>query len=554
MLETYHRKVTVDEFVAEVQATQAWPLLVAVADKDKEIWLQRGAEWASVNPVNLSLMAKAALTGDLAGQEPATPDRMNHLWRLCNSLLDYDLAEARDQPARERIMTSAMMRWAYHWRVFEGANPLDLFARYWHLASWQQEYTQLNRDPDRVDLDACVRARWGLTLRQFMVIGFAFFIMSVHYAMVDSSRLFDNAADSGVWRDRTEQFLRLVARRLDEFGELYNSTPSKYYRAGHFMTEFNLLRDFPLVRDPNNPQIVAVPCRQFLAERLTTGLYYDILSMFGECESESNPRNPNPLNNQFSQFFGRLLEKYVVRQLRSAPGPRRVIEEFPYHFGGNEFRSPDAVIVEPSGVSFVEVKRHEPTLGFRTSADLDGLGTILRRGIAKAHVQNLNSIARLREGAMTLDGISADDDIRSVIICPESIPWFDLPLVRASFREEVDHCAQERGTRETDVHYDCDVLGIDELEMAVPYLCFTDGLRTLLASYQTYRALPFRVSPAGELKDYYFIPWFERVWRSKRDICKLKNPLLHEVYEGLEEEAVGVLGLEEHEPPTGPAA
>jgi hypothetical protein len=515
---------TWDELTAEVQKTELLSLLDALGQIDRRTWGDSGrADWGTASPPTVATIAKLALVGEGTASLTCDETRVRFLCGLCHGIPSFGRNIAK--PRREQF-ESTMLRWGYQFLPFEGLNPIDALARHYFLIRCREKVPEVRDHPEWIDLDDHLARIYGLPHREFFAVAFTLFIMA---SMGPSVRISDLVAHAGNPADlthRVERVLAVIGRMPEQFQELYRSSSGKYQDAVFPQVEYNILRDYPVIVCPHDHDLLYVPSLQFLSRRLTTGLMYDVLNDFAEEERVNHSQNPNPLANRMSRFWGELLERYVTRQLQSAWSKTRVVPKEAYmdaNKGG-----PDAVVIERPGTTFVEVKLHQPPPKCQTSGDIGLMAGELRQGVAKGHYQNLKAISLVRSGQLSIPGITPMTNIRSLVICPEPIPWLDLPQMQSAFREALMYWVHKKEF-EGVVDTDCTVLGLDELEMMVPYLKRAAGLFSILREYQAYRETTAPVTGEGsemEVMDYYFGLWFGREWQARGRHGILRNPLL----------------------------
>lgn len=285
-------------------------------------------------------------------------------------------------------------------------------------------------------------------------------------------------------------------------------------------------------------------------DRMTLGIYYDLVEVHAERKrlrnADGDPSTVQAYNNEMTTFWGGVMEHYARLQLGLL---RRttVVPPFRYGHPGRMLESPDAVLIDNGGVAFIEVKAKTPRLELRATGDLSELEDHLAMGVAAGHVQNLMHLSNLRNGVLKIAGVRPDDPVHLVVICPEPIYWFDLPLVRERFEAAVNRIAAQRSS-EFALHYDCTVLGLDDLEVLVPNALMFGGFCRTISRYRDYRRATkgSLIGGSGDWNAPYLLPWFHGELYRK---CGhgLSNPILDAEWEKLCEDTETVLRFRQEE-------
>src|SRR5262249_15404060 len=172
----------------------------------------------------------------------------------------------------------------------------------------------------------------GVSAEELWVIGF----------MIWTYHVIETAADGRKWVFDPNRFvmegnrrqemqallgrvLQTISRTPDQLRQLYDAPQSKYRdqtdREGYWVSEFNILRDFPVVNLGNGQYVSPFPT--FALTRAIDGFYYDLLEEYANRKRASGAGG-NPYDNDLSNTLGGLFERYVGRQLRqlTAPDPQ----------------------------------------------------------------------------------------------------------------------------------------------------------------------------------------------------------------------------------------
>lgn len=221
-------------------------------------------------------------------------------------------------------------------------------------------------------LDGMVRSRYGMSMRQVMWLGFAtggnFLSKWGMTTRTDYQNPLDIPLEASIaffdTLARTPRQLRELAVRHQSLDDSWAFT-------------WNPLRAHPLVRyDPQHPDYVLCPVPRFAQERITLGVFYDIVNEAG-----------------FSDAFGPAFQRYIGEVIESrCAAPRFEIRaEAEYHVGRHRKDGVDWTVRDDGGVLFVECKTKRMSFGAKDLTDPLQLERDLGE-LAKAIVQHYKNI------------------------------------------------------------------------------------------------------------------------------------------------------------------
>jgi hypothetical protein len=498
-------------FENAVRETEPLSLLTALGSRSVAACNGRSRR-AQDHPSFGARIAKTVLTGRMDGTLPSTDERVDDLLKMSGGLLDFPPFEPNSPQRR----AETLLRWGYDQYVYQGDDLWDVFARYDLLMRCRETFPDLATDPKKwIDLDNEVGSIYGCAYADLLPIAFAFFVScSMHEARVDASTLFAPVADRAKAEAILHKLLSVIARRPEEIRDAYIANPERYQNERFRKTEYNILRDYPVVRPLDDPNKILVPSIHYLGYRLTLGIMYEALERFRAREERENPKNSEPNNNRMSQFWGALQHQYILMQLRQATSARKLRNEFEYYVGKNRVDSPDLMLEEPQGLILIESKRQHPRLELRTTGDLRELVEQFRRGIAYGQWQNAKSVLNLRKGHLRIGVAQPTDEVLSVVVVPEAIPWLGLPAVRSAFDEAIRGLCVSEEQIACACTTPCVVLGVDEVEMVVPYVR-QFGLWSILSEYHSYLRDAPLAQGGQQIKAHRFGTWFSSEWLAR---------------------------------------
>lgn len=199
--------------------------------------------------------------------------------------------------------------------------------------------------------------------------------------------------------------LRRLSTTYDELRQKCASPVSDELRK----TRYNPLVLTPLVIPDVQPagapgDVLVVPCRKFLIDRLTYGVVFDLKERYGK---------------PFDDAFGHVVEAYVGDILSGCYG-RQVIGEFDYRRDGKSYRSPDWTVFGTDCAVVVEVKHRLLYAQAKTSGDLSRVREDLSRTLKKA----CHQLLRFRSHIPTLSRPYPEPhNVELVVVAWDDISW-----------------------------------------------------------------------------------------------------------------------------------
>ena len=220
-------------------------------------------------------------------------------------------------------------------------------------------------------LDGMVQSKYGMTMQQVIWLGFATggnFLSN--WGMTTGT---DYSDPLSISPEASRAFFETLARtpgQLREVALRHQSLDDSW------AFTWNPLRLFPLVRyDPHHPDYVMCPVPRFAQERITTGVFYDIVKEHG-----------------FSDAFGPAFQRYVGEVIAAACSDGfTVTPESEYNVGKDRKDGVDWTISDNSGVLYIECKTKRMRLGAKDLSNLAELESDLTE-LAKAIVQHYKNI------------------------------------------------------------------------------------------------------------------------------------------------------------------
>ena len=287
-----------------------------------------------------------------------------------------------------------------------------------------------------------------------------------------------------------EKFLAARAQTLDEFRALFSndSVPTRAsfsdeLKQRAFLTEsLNLFRRCPFLR--LNSEQVLILDRQFVAELLTSGVYWSIYDGLPRGKRET-----------FKELWGRIFELYTVNLLAQFYPPMAGILSLDIEYADGQI---DALLDFGSYILLIEIKSSLLTEPAKRSADKDSFLTDFRRKFVQNEKGKPKVIKQLAAAcrAIIAGKINTARRGESPIIYPIFVsdePIVEATFMNAFFNEEF----QREGIDDSRVN-PLTVMSIDELVHLLPHV--SDGDFTweeiLQSRFNVYGVYPNSVGQA----------------------------------------------------------
>jgi len=169
----------------------------------------------------------------------------------------------------------------------------------------------------------------GITLNRFSQIGFMLFVSLTNHPVV---RYDASWANLDVTREEFEQVLELIALPFLEAATLARQKRKKTI---HTADKASILRQAPCLRFGKDNERVRAPLPQLILERVTSGVFYDVVNGGGPIRDD----------------YGRRFEEYCVRYLSDSLPGLDWESEFSYRKKPNTFNTPDILCSEDESVA-----------------------------------------------------------------------------------------------------------------------------------------------------------------------------------------------------------
>lgn len=237
-------------------------------------------------------------------------------------------------------------------------------------------------------LEARIQLRTGFSANELTYAGFAFWAINQSHLLVDQSINLNEAFLSDDMRDAAVTvFSMSMDQAVDEARVLRSKWPLIAYRP-------SILRRHPIIRLQSDPSKLVCPLPELIFNRVTQGLYFDVVSDEGAIRDA----------------LGESFENYVADLLNI--GGAKFDREFEFKLKKNLHRSPDFMIKTGDAIRvLLECKCSKLTFGAAYEDNPEQHQGY--RDLAKGVFQIWRHVSRIRLGSVA--GRLANDVVGSVL-------------------------------------------------------------------------------------------------------------------------------------------
>jgi len=284
--------------------------------------------------------------------------------------------------------------------------------------------------------------RHGITINQFTLIGLSLYLLFTKHSSVpynaDFSALHLGSQDM-------KHALALLAKPLPELRAL----AIEERRTGSFTAyKPSVFRRFPCIIFGGDGSRVRAPLPQLILERVTAGIFYDVVGGSGA------------LRNDYSHRF----EKYCLSYLQTMLSELEWSEQTTYRVRSNDVRTPDILLAEKRGLGLV-IECKATRMGYGAKF---GEGNLDERGfedIIKAVFQIWRFFSHCRRGFVNM---KPNDDAIGVVLTLDN--WLQ---VASPLQEEVITAAtQIASSKDTEI--------LEQDRRPIAFFSITDLEETLI--------------------------------------------------------------------------
>lgn len=295
------------------------------------------------------------------------------------------------------------------------------------------------------DVARAFREKSGLTVREFLLIGFAYWVHAGQGEIRPPISTTIPNLKGILSPENQSKFLSIVAA---DYSRFRTNQQRQLIKDGYEKHQFNCLHLYPLIWTTRK-RLLVCPLPPLLIRRVTRGIYYYLQ----EAYSKGKDRN------EFTSFFGKqLFEPYVGMQLRTL---RSKTELRPESSITKSEKSCDWILIEGESTTLIECK----TLGLTARAKSFGEPNIvledLRRRILKAVAAFQRTERAIDSGAPGFGDLRGKPR-RNLIVLYDEIFLFNSLLYRELLQNDLEASGLDK--------IEFQVCSISELEYVIPAL------------------------------------------------------------------------------------
>jgi hypothetical protein len=277
------------------------------------------------------------------------------------------------------------------------------------------------KPPDpTLDIGEIFQTKTRLSIEEFMKIGVAFYSTALHYTSFTRDFLEGTKLEKIrclFAREKIDAFLKIAAADFNTFRDFCIQEEKDAPGAGKWV--FNPLVSRPVVILADGR--FCVPILRLLINRITKGIYYDLLDMFSNSE-----------HNRFPDWFGHAFEEYGGLILRKVMDPKTVYPEPAY--GKPMIHGPDwTVLGQKVGLAIEFRSSHLPKM-VRTIAERDEVIKRLRSGLGHTVKLFPRKIKDILDGFAGLPVLGVSEIIPAIVTLE---PWYPEALSADLIRKEL---------------------------------------------------------------------------------------------------------------------
>jgi hypothetical protein len=352
---------------------------------------------------------------------------------------------------------------------------VDIFARHAQPYVLYGELPEVIRarpaTPD-FDLHACFERLNGVTLREFIDVGFVTWIAARAHAGFTLG-YYDKARAQGMRLPadlRLQAVLNNISAEPEKLCLLYERRKETDRRYGLY--DFNPLFEYPLIRPwpagtPMGADLrMSAPVPDLVAHRISTGIFYQMYNEYGL---------------RFADYFGFLLQEYVGEILRNSVPSSALTSEEAIRSTYTDDRGPvpDWIILEGNTAVFIECKAtrfSRAALATGNEAAIDSSLKQILKGLRQG-IRFKKACQQRKPGLENLSGVGA--------FCIVFVSLEPLHLVNSHFfRQYIDELLAADA-----LHDDSWVaLSIQDLEMLQPHLAAGISISEIIRRLRTENA------------------------------------------------------------------
>jgi len=412
----------------------------------------------------------------------------------------HNLIDDRKPTNPKEALFSTMIRLAYQQFPFQESvhNALPR-----HVLLYL--YSKVKSSPIQLDTEAY--KHFGLYIKEYMTIGFAFYAASLEYPIFQRSFL-ENTPIKSIRKyltpEKIERFLSRTAADFDTFRNLCMREIADYPDGGTY--RFNPLFDRPIIIRRDGSFCIPVP--MLVPYVITKGLYYDFLDLFS-----------NEMGNPFTEWFGHAFEHYGGLLLKNSFGKQNVFPEPVY--GKEHQRGPDWTVIQGDSAIVLEFRSGRLNKKTKVYGDYADIANLVRRNIIEPLMKLPEKIADIKSG---ITGIPLDSRMQFFPCIVTYEPLYSSQLFLDIIQQELK--------REGIPAFDFELMSIEDLEWLLSWAEYENPVEFLKAKWANPQ---WKVMSARELIGIKI---------KERNIKDIRNHLLDKVFDKFWQHTVPELSQE----------
>ena len=306
-----------------------------------------------------------------------------------------------------------------------------------------------------IDLDSVFHKNFGLHIIDYMTIGLAYYISSLHHmhfprSFIENTKI--RSLRKYVAPENVDNFISRATTDFRAFRDLCMREVTDYPKGGTY--RFNPLFDRPIIIRKDRRFCIPVP--MLVPYVVTKGLYYDFLDLFSGVGD----------NNPFCEWFGHAFEQYVGLLLKDTFGEKNVFSEPVY--GKEHKRGPDWTVINGNSAIVFECRSGRLNKKAKVYGEYEDISGLIDRNIIAPLVKIPNKIKDVKDG---LTSIPCSKDMESFPCIVTYEPLYSTELF-------IDMIKQEFKDREIPL-YHFELMSIEDLEWLLAWANFENPIEFL---------------------------------------------------------------------------
>jgi len=308
-------------------------------------------------------------------------------------------------------------------------------------------YLESNPPQLSLDFDSAFHRMTGLTVKEFMMIGFIFYSAALAFHSFERGFIENTQVTSlrpYVSPEKVDAFLAIAGADFQTFRNLRLEEEKVAPGLGRFT--FNPLLSRPVVKLPNG--LLCVPVPRLLIYRITRGIYYDLLDAHRQ-----------PQGNKFSDWFGYAFQQYIGILLREAFGNDKIYPEV---------AGVDWLVILGDAALALECRSGRLPKKIRSRTDRTEVLEMVRRNIVDPAEKLPGKIRNVDKGVPGIPTDKVKTYLPAIITYQE---WYPTALTLDLARQELKRMNAE------DFHFD--LMSADDIEWLLAWAQYEDPVSVL---------------------------------------------------------------------------